>query len=83
MASRLPIPEYQWKDRETSDRQGFATLTMATNRSQWFILGPTDGISPYISAQAEGYLDKRLHVPRAALQESSPFIIHMTRESSE
>lgn len=58
-------PTYQWKDRETTDRRGFATLMIATNHSQWFFLDPTHGIFPNISVEAEGCLDKRVTVPNA------------------
>ena len=53
---------YQRKDREKTDRDGFATLTVATNWSQRMILGWTHGIMPHLSVEADGYLPRDVRV---------------------
>jgi hypothetical protein len=45
---------YQWKDRARTDRDGWATLTVATNFSQWMI-GWEYGIIPFVSAEKLAY----------------------------
>jgi hypothetical protein len=46
---------YQHKARKRTDAEGYATISVATNWSQWMWLGWTHGISPQISAEAQGY----------------------------
>lgn len=70
---------YQRKDREKTDREGFATLTVATNWSQRMILGWTYGIVPHVSVQAQGYQPQNVGVPRRAFGGVEPLLIEMVR----
>jgi len=46
---------YQHKAHKRSDANGFASISVATNGSQWMFLGWTHGITPVITAEAKGY----------------------------
>lgn len=70
---------YQRKDREKTDVDGFATLTVATNWSQRMILGWTYGIIPHLSVQADGYRLREVGVPHEAFGRVQPLLIHMER----
>ena len=54
---------YQREDSEKTDRGGFATLSVATNWSQWVVYGWTHGIIPKINVQADGYLPRHIAIP--------------------
>jgi hypothetical protein len=56
---------YQRKDEEKTDREGFATLTIATNNCQWTILGQFCGIIPQISVEADGYRPRHVWVEKS------------------
>ena len=71
---------YQRKDREKTDRQGFATLTIATNDSQRMIFGWTYGIHPQVSVEAEGYISQVVGVDGDAPGRSELLLIRMQRE---
>jgi len=71
---------YQRKDREKTDRRGFATLTIATNDSQRMIFGWTYGIRPHVSVEAQGYISQQLGVSRDAPGRSELLLIQMQRE---
>jgi hypothetical protein len=49
----------QHKVHKRTDLNGFATISVATNRSQWTFLGWTHGIIPVITANAEGYKSQK------------------------
>jgi hypothetical protein len=70
---------YQRKDREKTDREGFATLTVATNWSQRMILGWTHGIIPRLSVQADGYSPREVGIPYDAFGRAQPLLIQMER----
>ncbi len=70
---------HQRKDREKTDRDGFATLTIATNWSQRTVLGWTHGIIPMISVEAAGYHQRNVGVPDSAFDLAEPMLIQMTK----
>ena len=70
---------YQRKDREKTDRDGFATLSVATNWSQRMILGWTHGIISHLSVEADGYLPRDVGVPGNAFGGVEPSLIQMVK----
>jgi hypothetical protein len=70
---------YQRKDRETTDDQGFATLTVATNSSQRMILGWTYGVFPWIAVTADGYSPRDIGIPKEASERSEPLLISIDK----
>lgn len=70
---------YQRKDREKTDADGYATLTVATNWSQRMILGWTHGISPCLSVVADGYRLREIGIRNDATNRAQPLLITMER----
>jgi len=70
---------YQRKDREKTDADGFATLTVATNWSQRTILGWTHGIIPRLAVQADGYGLRELGVPHDAFMRAKPLLVQLEK----
>ena len=73
---------YQRKDREKTDRDGFTTLTVATNSSQRTFLGWTHGIIPWVTVEADGYVPQQVGVPRTTLERSEAFVVKMQRPNN-
>jgi hypothetical protein len=70
---------YQRKDREKTDGNGCATLSIATNWSQRMILGWTHGIIPRISVEATGYLSREAYLSRESHDRNDPVIVPMRK----
>jgi hypothetical protein len=71
---------YQRRDQARTDADGYATITVATNSSQWFILGSTHGIFPHLRVEAPGYPKQEVPIPEATFRARKPFVVQLTRQ---
>lgn len=74
---------YQRKDSAKTDRGGFATLSVATNSSQWMVLGWTHGIFPRLDVQADGYLPQQIGIPRDNANRLQPVVIELKQAGAK
>lgn len=74
-------PSHQHHDHKKTDSEGYATLTVATNQSQWTIFGWTHGIFPQVKSEAKGYYDFEGGFSERDYSRKEPVIIRMEKRN--